>query len=175
MTIATTDMFKLDKFHAFLVGELIIAYIVAQILFMPMVSIPTESMAPTIEKESILFAVRPALIDGYSRRDIIIFPAPDTPNVKYAKRIIGLPGETVEIVDGVTYINGIELDESYVLNASGSFGPYTVPEGHYFCMGDNRDDSFDSRFWQNTYVDQSSIQGKAICVWWHIMPCYKRL
>ena len=175
MTRARIDMLKIDKFHVLLVCEIIIVYILAQILFMPMVSIPTESMAPTIEKESILFAIRAPLAGEYNRRDIIIFPAPDTPNVKYAKRIIGLPGETVEIINGVTYINGFELDEPYVLNASGSFGPYKVPEGHYFCMGDNRDDSFDSRYWDNTYVDADTIEGKAICVWWHKIPCYKRI
>ncbi len=83
----------------------------------------------------------------------------------YVKRIIGLPGEKLEIKKGRVYINDSRqpLPESYLKEkAIGDFGPYEIPEGCYFMMGDNRNDSEDARFWQNTYVEKSEILGKVI-------------
>ena len=89
----------------------------------------------------------------------------------FIKRIIGLPGETVEIRDGHIYIDGssepledVETKEYMV----GNYGPYTVPEGCYFVMGDNRNDSKDSRYWINPYVSKDKILGKAVFRYWPI-------
>lgn len=100
------------------------------------------------------------------RYDIIIFPGPEEfgQHPYYIKRIIGMPGETVQIKDGKVYINDSEtpLDDSFVPETPlGSFGPYEVPENCYFMMGDNRNNSKDSRYWQNTYVQFDQIVGKA--------------
>ena len=101
------------------------------------------------------------------RFDIVIFKYPDDPEQKelYIKRIIGLPGETINIVNGKVYIDGKKtpLDDSFCPETPiGDFGPYTVPEGCYFMLGDNRNCSKDSRFWENTYVREDQIVGKAV-------------
>ena len=101
------------------------------------------------------------------RFDIVIFKSPDDPEQKelYIKRIIGLPGETINIVNGKVYIDGKKtpLDDSFCPETPiGDFGPYTVPEGCYFMLGDNRNCSKDSRFWENTYVREDQIVGKAV-------------
>ena len=79
------------------------------------------------------------------------------------KRIIGLPGDTVDIIDGKVYINGELLVEDYIKETMvGSFGSYDVPEGSYFMLGDNRNNSNDSRYWYNTYLDRDDILGKVV-------------
>lgn len=101
------------------------------------------------------------------RGDIVIFEYPDDESKNYIKRIIGLPGETVEIVQGQVYVNGEALDEPYLLEEPhGSFGPYQIPDGHYFMLGDNRNNSKDSRFWVNKYVSEEQILGKAYWVYY---------
>ena len=99
------------------------------------------------------------------RFDIIVFPFQFQDNTYYIKRIIGLPGETVEIRDGKVYINGSDepLDDSFVPEVpTGNYGPYKVPENSYFMLGDNREYSRDSRFWKNTFVSFDEIVGKAV-------------
>jgi signal peptidase I len=106
------------------------------------------------------------LISEPERGDIVIFKFPDDESQKFIKRIIGLPGEKVVIEDGKIYINDAEvpLEETYLKEewVVGT-GPYefNVPEGCYFVMGDNRNDSNDARFWDNTYVTAAEIIGKA--------------
>ena len=85
--------------------------------------------------------------------------------VYYVKRVIGLPGETVEVKDGKVYINGSDtpLDEPYLPEPmEGSYGPYEVPEGCYFMMGDNRNNSLDARFWDNKFVAKNKIVAKVL-------------
>ena len=109
------------------------------------------------------------------RFDIIIFKYPDDESILYIKRIIGLPGETVEVKSGNVYINNSKkpLDDSFTTKKTiGNFGPYTVPEGSYFVMGDNRNDSNDSRFWKNTYVKFEQILGKAV---FRYYPRFKKI
>lgn len=128
--------------------------------------IPSESMEETIMTGDRIFGNRLAyLFKEPERFDIIIFKFPDDENMLFIKRVIGLPGETVEIRDGKVYIDGSEtpLDDSFTKETPlGSYGPYTVPEGHYFVMGDNRNDSRDSRYWTNTYVAKEKILGEAV-------------
>jgi signal peptidase I len=83
-----------------------------------------------------------------ARGDVIVFHAPGLQEEDFIKRIVALPGESVAVLDGVVYVNGKALDEPYgPVQDPYSFGPYTVPEGHYFVMGDNRPNSNDSRTW----------------------------
>lgn len=132
--------------------------------------VPTGSMLNTIQEGDCIIASRLAYInDEPERYDIVIFHFPDDEEQYYVKRIIGLPGETVQVVEGVVYVTTtdgetIQLDDSFVTNCepTGDFGPYTVPEGCYFMMGDNRNDSWDSRYWDNKYVERDKIIGKVI-------------
>ena len=156
---------------------IIIALIVAMLLktfVFANAVVPTGSMLNTIQQGDRIIASR--LEYNFSdpeRYDIIIFKAPDEVargNEKeyYVKRIIGLPGETITIVNGVVYaadINGntIQLEDKFITacNPTGNFGPYQVPENSYFVLGDNRESSLDSRYWVTTnYVDRDLIIGK---------------
>ena len=104
------------------------------------------------------------------RGDIIVFKYPDDPKQNFVKRVIGVPGDVVEIIDGVTYVNGEELEEPYLNGTpkARDYGPYVVPEKCYFVMGDNRNNSHDSRFWTNTYVPRDYVLGKALFCYWPI-------
>ena len=128
--------------------------------------IPTGSMENTIMTGDRIFGNRLAYVLGDPQRfDIVIFRYPDDESQLFIKRIIGLPGETVEIIDGKVYIDGSEtpLDDSFTPETpTGNYGPYTVPENCYFMLGDNRNNSKDSRFWQNTFVERDAILGKAV-------------
>lgn len=109
------------------------------------------------------------------RRDIVVFRYPVDPDKDFIKRVIGIPGDTIRIQDKRVFVNGEEQNEPYIqhvdpgiLPASVSprdnFGPITVPEHSYFMMGDNRDESYDSRFWK--FVDKSALRGKAFVIYW---------
>ncbi len=128
------------------------------------VSPPTASMENTIMVDDKVITFRLAYLFANPKRgDIVVFQAPDTPEEDYIKRVIGLPGETVEVTDGVVYIDGTALEEDYLKEPmEGSFGPYEVPEGCYFMMGDNRNISWDARYWTEKFVKKDTIRGKAI-------------
>jgi len=115
------------------------------------------------------------------RGDIIVFRYPLQPETDYVKRVVGLPGDTLMVRDKNVYINGKMLNEPYTIHedpmvyppqpalpepyrSRDQYGPYTVPGGHYFAMGDNRDRSSDSRFWGT--VPRSMIKGRAFMVYW---------
>jgi signal peptidase I len=109
--------------------------------------------------------------DGPDRGDIVVFDPPVASSKPYIKRVIGLPGETVEIRDGSVYIDGVRLEEDYVEDGITDCGQrecniITVPEGHIFVMGDNRRNSSDSRFFGPVEID--AVQGKAWVVYWPI-------
>jgi signal peptidase I len=110
------------------------------------------------------------------RGDVIVFRYPEDEDKDFIKRIIGVPGDTIEIRNKVVRVNGALLhDSGYAqrvdpgiidgtINPRDNFGPVTVPEGAYFVMGDNRDQSLDSRFWG--YVREEKIRGKAFRIYW---------
>jgi signal peptidase I len=115
------------------------------------------------------------------RRDIIVFKYPEDPERDFIKRVIGLPGETIEVREKKVYINGTALDEPYVhflapptapselhevtsFDVRERFGPVTVPADQYFMMGDNRDNSADSRYWG--FLRRDYIKGKALVIYW---------
>ena len=142
--------------------------------------IPSESMEKTIMTGDRIFGFRLAYglnldffgheiskkIKDPERFDIVIFKYPDDESKLFIKRVIGLPGEKVQIKDGKVYINDSEipLDDSFVPEKPrGSFGPYEVPENSYFVLGDNRNHSKDSRCWKSTsFVTFDEIVGKAV-------------
>ncbi|MBP3568894.1 MAG: signal peptidase I [Lachnospiraceae bacterium] len=126
--------------------------------------VPTGSMESTIEVDDCILGFQLAyLFNNPERGDIVIFPWPDNPEVTYVKRVIGLPGETVEIKDGAVYINGEPIEEPYLKEEmAGEYGPYVVPEGCYFMMGDNRNSSQDSRRWKNTFLKEEDIMAKVL-------------
>ena len=120
-------------------------------------------------------------IRDVERGDIIVFRYPLQPDTDFVKRVIGMPGDRVEIRDKKVSINGEPLNEPYVVHedpqiyplqpalpepyrSRDQFGPYTVPANAYFAMGDNRDKSSDSRYWGT--VPRSMIKGRAFMVYW---------
>jgi signal peptidase I len=119
-------------------------------------------------------------IDRIERGDIIVFKYPEEPERDFIKRVIGLPGETIELRNKRVYVNGQRLDEPYVHylippDDSGlmhdsdvrvQYGPVTVPERMYFMMGDNRDNSQDSRYWG--FMPREYIKGKALFVYFSL-------
>ena len=101
------------------------------------------------------------------RGDVIVFKFPEEPETDYIKRVIGLPGDKLEIRRGIVYINGERLDDPYVKEAyrmADSVPELTVPEGRYWVMGDHRDRSSDSRVWG--FVSRDLIKGRALLIWW---------
>lgn len=133
--------------------------------------VPTGSMRDTIMEQDRLIGFRLSYkFSAPQRGDIIIFKFPDDETETYVKRIIGLPGDMIEIMpdgDGVVhvYVNGQILDEPYIrepMAAVSDYQRYIVPEGHYFAMGDNRNSSLDSRYWDNKYIARDKILAKAV-------------
>lgn len=138
--------------------------------------LPTGGMLPTL-----LIGDR-ILVDKFSYRftnpdhgEIIVFKFPQDERRDFIKRVIGLPGETVEIREKQVLIDGRPLEEAYAMHLDtqimsnppsprDSFAPVIVPEGHLFVMGDNRDHSLDSRFWG--FLDRSKVKGKVRTIYW---------
>jgi signal peptidase I len=104
--------------------------------------------------------------------DIVVFKYPRDEKKDWLKRIIGLPDEKIEIRDYLVYVNGVPLKEDYVVDNTGvrhsgdlrNYGPLTIPEGHFFVLGDNRDESYDSRHWG--FLDRRKIHSKARTIYW---------
>ncbi len=115
------------------------------------------------------------------RGDVVVFKYPEQPDRDFIKRIIGLPGETIELKAKKVYVNGVPLDEPYVhfleppssgadeheitsFDVRERYGPVTVPPNQYFAMGDNRDNSQDSRYWG--FLPRDYVKGKALLIYW---------
>lgn len=123
--------------------------------------IPSNSMEPTMMEKDVML-VSHYDIDTIERYDILVFNAPDDPALLYTKRVIGLPGDIVVVKKGKVTVNGEKIDDSFAneMRSTAGDGTYCVPDDCYFMLGDNRDDSLDSRFWENTYLPKENIQGK---------------
>lgn len=144
----------------------LLALFINKVLLFKLV-IPTGSMIDTINIGDRVFAFRQAyLFKEPERGDIIVFPFPDNEKDDYIKRVIGVPGDEIEIKGGDLFINGELINETAYITErmyeEEVFGPITVPEDSYFVMGDNRNDSKDSRYWINKFVNKDKIEGKAI-------------
>ena len=136
-------------------------------------SIPTESMYPTIYiSDRVILSKLSYIGDKTPKRgDIIVLmpPAELGMNSDLLKRVIGLPGEIVEVKDNYVYIDGKPLSEDYLAAQPAYFmEPVIVPEGCYFLLGDNRNNSLDSHLWRNQFVPMSDIKGKAVYRYWPI-------
>jgi len=129
-------------------------------------SVPTGSMEGTIRVNDRIVAFRLSyLFSTPERFDIVVFRGPDDSSILYVKRIVGLPGDEINIRDGRVFVNNSHEPLRYDFvqgTVMGNHGPYFVPEGHYFVLGDNRGNSVDSRHWGNTFVDRDQILGRVI-------------
>ena len=190
--MATTEFQKStarEYFESILVA-VILALFVRTFVFQAF-KIPTGSMKPNLLVGDHLlvnkFIFAPAAtplerallpMRDIQRGDIIVFKFPEEPERDFIKRVIGLPGETLELKNQVVSVNGTPLVEPYahylfppstdgdsaLQDLRRRYGPVTVPAGHYFMMGDNRDDSQDSRYWG--FLPQSYIKGRALFIYW---------
>lgn len=137
-------------------------------------TVPTGSMENTIMPDDNILGNRLAyLSEGPERGDVIFFYYPDDESQKFVKRVIGLPGETVTILEGKIYIGNSNepLDEPYLKEEwTRNVGPYVfqIPEDSYLCLGDNRNNSRDARDWNNPYVKKEKIIGKAVFTYFPI-------
>ncbi len=140
---------------------LLIAFFIRTFLFATSI-VEGESMEPTLEDgERVVFNKLVYFIDQPERGDIVII---ERPVQNYVKRIIGLPGETIEVNDGNLYINNEKYDQTFISDETkrntGSLGPIEIPEGSYFVMGDNRAISLDSRNGLG-FVEEDNIIGRS--------------
>lgn len=152
-----------------IMAECLVVFILGIILFTKILIhgvVPSGSMEPTLNVGDRCF------INGlaYAKRepergDIVIFKSDEMGGELLIKRIIGLPCDSISFQDGYIYLNGELVYEEYLPEdtETNSFRDFQVPEGCYFVMGDNREDSYDSRFWDNPYVEKEDIKGKMIC------------
>jgi signal peptidase I len=150
--------------------------------------IPSGSMIPTllvgdhILVNKLSYGVRIPFLEKYlvefgqpARGDVIVFIYPEDRSKDFIKRVVGVAGDNVEVRNKKVYINGKEVEDSHAhyegydpqlagaVNGD-NYGPKVVPENHVFVMGDNRDRSYDSRFWG--YVNLSEVRGKAFLIYW---------
>ncbi|MCZ6670349.1 MAG: signal peptidase I [Acidobacteria bacterium] len=145
--------------------------------------IPTGSMIPTlligdyIMVNKYVYSSTASVLEeklfpvgGIKRGDVIVFKYPLEPEKDYIKRVIGLPEETIEVRNCTVYINGTPLEEPYKQHVNrfncrwDYYPPTRIPENSYFAMGDNRDESRDSRVWG--FVPRKNIKGRALLIWW---------
>ena len=164
--------FTLDLLQTILLAASI--FLVIYIFFFRPFQVSGESMYPTYEnKEYILTNLIGLKFDKPHRGDVIVFKAPTDKDKDFIKRVIGLPGDSVTLIDGFVYVNGKKLDESKYLGKDvRTYGgstikdgqPFVAPPGEYIVMGDNRPFSSDSREWG--LLKGTEIIGKSFFVYW---------
>ena len=127
-------------------------------------NVPSGSMENTIMTGSRMIGLRTAYwFKEPQRGEIIIFKYPDDESQNFVKRVIGIPGDVIQISNGHVYVNGEQLEENYLrepMNNDGEELTYVVPADSYFMLGDNRNNSKDSRYWTNTFVSKDKIIAK---------------
>ena len=143
---------------ALAIGLILSKYVIAN------AQVPSSSMETTVMAGDRIFINRLSYVFGEPQRgDIVTFIYPDDGETLYLKRVMGLPGETIQGKGGVIYIDGNPLEKDFTQEISyDDFGPYTVPEDCFFMMGDNRNDSWDSRYWKHTFEEKEDIVGQAV-------------
>ncbi|MCB9742471.1 MAG: signal peptidase I [Alphaproteobacteria bacterium] len=198
-------------------GPALLAVLVIRSAIAEPFRIPSGSMVPTLEiGDHILVSkfsyglrvpftgVEILPLGEPERGDVVVFKYPPNPELDYIKRIVGVPGDVIEVRDNTLFVNGQEAEKEFVDNFTfvddacreedarlykedllgvehwalnsktygmrlGDYGPFTVPDGEYFAMGDNRDNSADSRRWGT--VPRANIKGKAVLIWLSINTC----
>jgi len=189
MAEATFQKSTLREYFESILVAVVLALFVRTFVFQAF-KIPTGSMKPNLLVGDHLivnkFIFAPAVLGlerallpmrPIERGDIIVFKFPEEPERDFIKRVIGLPGDTLELRNQTVLINGQALTEPYAHYlfppaAEGQmegdlrrkYGPVTVPDGHFFMMGDNRDDSQDSRFWG--FLPETYVKGRALFIYW---------
>lgn len=153
-----------DIFFAFAIAIFIVVFVVQP------VKVEGTSMQPRLLDQERIFVNRFIYrFRDVQRGDIVIFWYPRDRSKSFIKRVLGIPGDVVEIRQGVVYVNGVRAVEPYLVpefRDFRSFGKTTVPPGHYFVLGDHRNSSNDSRSWG--FVEQHLIYGKAIFSYWPV-------
>ncbi|RJQ27146.1 MAG: signal peptidase I [Peptococcaceae bacterium] len=131
--------------------------------------IPSASMVPNLQvRDRIIVSKVNYLLREPQRGDVIVFPFPKNPSRNFVKRLIAVGGETVALRDNHLYINGRVVPENYLPKGITfqDYGPVTVPEGNYFVLGDNRNNSEDSRYWN--FLPADTVIGKAVVIYWPV-------
>lgn len=167
---------KRTKEESFLLKDIVeavlIAVILAVLIRMFVIQpfyIPSSSMEPTLKPgDRIIVNKFIYRFKEIQRGDVMVFKYPLDPSRDFIKRVIGLPGDTLEIRDSVLYINDNKIAEPYLPKGLrfGSYGPVKIPQDEYFMMGDNRNNSEDSRVWG--FLPREKVVGKAFVVFWPI-------
>ncbi|HEX9878802.1 MAG TPA: signal peptidase I [Candidatus Binatia bacterium] len=170
------------------IGIALIAALFIRTFIVQAFKIPSGSMLPTLQigdhilVNKLSYGIRVPLLDRYfvsfgkpEKGDVVVFVYPVDRSKDFIKRVVGAEGDQVEIRDKHVIINGKPVEDSHAFFEDGqvvdggvrlrdNYGPKTVPPGHIFVMGDNRDRSYDSRFWG--YVDLEDVKGKAFVIYW---------
>jgi signal peptidase I len=168
-----------------IVQALLLALVIRTLLFQPF-SIPSGSMRPTLLEGDYLFVTKwsygysryslpfgPDIFSGRiwgsepKRGDVVVFKFPPDPSIDYIKRVVGLPGDKIQVKDGQLFINGYDTLDLNPNSIGDNTREFDVPPGHYFMMGDNRDNSADSRFTVG-YVPAENLVGRANLVFFSI-------
>ncbi|MBQ3180302.1 MAG: signal peptidase I [Firmicutes bacterium] len=168
---------KFGKFLREIVPVFLVALVIALLCKHFLVDnrvIPTASMEPTVPTGGRMLVNQLAYRFGEPAfQDIVIFEPNDSTKEAVGrpddmlKRVIGLPGDVVQVTDAVLYINGEAIDEPYLMEPMYyEFGPVTVPEGHVFLLGDNRNNSYDSHLWEEPFVPIENVEGRALLLYW---------
>lgn len=173
---------------------IIVLFFVIRGTFAEAFVIPSSSMEPTLQigdrvlVNKLSYGFRVAFVDTSlflfdqpKSGDIVVFTQPDDPDTLYTnesdkniiKRVIAVPGDTVEVKGTKILLNGKQLDEEgrrvvWLRQGIKDFGPVTVPDGEIFLLGDNRDNSRDSRFWDYPFIPLNRVKGRAFMIYWPI-------
>lgn len=163
---------KIEKKRRVRIGGILIPILIGLLtwiilhMFILILYVPTSSMSPYIEPGSLCIGSRVAYAFKTPQRgDVIVFTTSES-DVKLVKRIIGMPGDTIAFENNILYINGQIYTEPYLSEPPVyEDAEFTVPTGQYFCMGDNRNHSYDARFWKDPFISEAEIAAKTLVVW----------
>ena len=168
--ILPEDQTKGSEFKHFML-DLLETLVLAVILFLVINAVSARvrvdgfSMRPTLEDGEFILVNRLAYKFGDPKRgEIIVFRSPVVPDEDLIKRVIGLPGDEIEVMDGDVFVNGSSLDEPYIAASPIYSGKWQVVDGYLFVLGDNRNDSSDSHSWG--LVPMQNIVGRSILIYW---------
>jgi len=161
------SMKELKEWMQAIIAAVVLALLIRTFLF-EIITVDGSSMLPTLHDRERVFVSKIGYIIGQPEHgDIVIFKTPEDNHTKYVKRIIGLPGDRVRVENGVVYVNDEALVEPYIQEPPvNDYTEVTVPEGSFFVLGDNRNDSKDSRDFRVGFVPKENLIGRAILRIW---------